>query len=203
MPQASEQEDREPTPADGDLTARLVDQFFRRWIWYVIPVVLLSAVGVRAAGNVAEPYEASGTLSASANPLVETPEVRGTSIGAFEPPAAGITRLINEQLRSDAFVEIVADGAGLRAALQSGEITPDLIRRQVGASAEGENLLSVQASWSDPDRPNRLERSSVIPSVVIDRLRELESFKLTQEDAIMQATLLELGRNGGCVSCKP
>ena len=42
---------------------------------------------------------------------------------------------------------------------------------------------------------------SVTPAAVIGRLHELERYKLAQEDAIMQATLLELCGNGGCVSC--
>ena len=53
----------------GDFTPRLVDQFFRRWFWYALPVVLLMAVGVRASQNVQEPFISSGTLSASENPL--------------------------------------------------------------------------------------------------------------------------------------
>ena len=133
----------------GDFTARLVDQFFRRWFWYALPVVLLMAVGVRASQNVQEPFISSGTLSASENPLVATPEVRGTSIGQFEPPASGIARLINEQLRSDSFVEIVAERAGLAAALDSEAITLDVIRQQVSVAPQGENLLTVRASWGD------------------------------------------------------
>jgi hypothetical protein len=89
------------------------------------------------------------------------------------------------------------------AALEDLVSSNDVEAYQDSEAKDDEAHQDSEASWSDPDRPNRLERSSVIPSVVIDRLRELERFKLTQEDAIMQATLLELGRNGGCVSCKP
>ena len=95
--------------AGSDFSVRLVDQFFRRWFWYVLPVVLLAFVGVRAANNVSQQYVSKGTFSASENPLVATPEVRGTTIGQFEAPASGIARLINEQLRSDAFVDVVVE----------------------------------------------------------------------------------------------
>ena len=144
-----------------DFTPRLVDQFFRRWIWYVLPVVLLAIVGVRAASNVSQDFVSRGTLSASSNPLVDTPEVRGGSIGAFESPAAGITRLINEQLRSDAFVEGIADRAGLASALESGLISTAVIRQQVSANAQGENLLTVQASWSDPETAFQLVDATI------------------------------------------
>jgi hypothetical protein len=133
-----------------DFSVRLVDQFFRRWFWYVLPVLLLALVGVRAANNVGQQFTSSGTLSASENPLVATPQARGTTIGQYEAPATGIARLINEQMLSDAFVDDVAKRAGLGDALTSGIITPDIIRQQVGASAQGQNLLAVQASWSDP-----------------------------------------------------
>ncbi|MET0911643.1 MAG: hypothetical protein ABWZ99_19410 [Ilumatobacteraceae bacterium] len=137
------------TAQNVDFSARLVDQFFRRWFFYVLPVVLLVLVGVRAANNVTADFSSQGTLSASANPLVETPEVRGGAIGQFEAPATGISRLINEQLRSDAFAREVAERAGLTAAIEQGLITLDTIRGRVSASPQGENLLTVSSSWGD------------------------------------------------------
>ena len=132
----------------ADLSTRLIEQFFRRWFLYSIPVVLLVVVGVRAANNVSAEFSSRGTLSASANPLVETPEVRGGTIGQFETPASGISRLINEQLRSDAFARVVAE-RGLMPAVEQGLITLDTIRGHVRAGPRGENLLTVSSSWGD------------------------------------------------------
>lgn len=140
---------------------RLVDQFFRRWYFYLLPVVLLVGLGVRAASNVNEEFVSNGVLSASANPLVDAPEVRGTTINPYESPAAGTSRLINEQMRSDSFIRQIAVGAGLESALDSGVITPEIVREQVYASAQGENLLTVRAAWGDPQTAFRLVESTI------------------------------------------
>ena len=177
-------------PRSSDFTLRMADQFFRRWFWFILPVVLLAAIGVRAVGNVSDQYVSAGTLNASENPLVTTPVVRGTTIGQFEAPAAGIARLINEQLRSDAFVEDVAARAGLEDALSSQLITPDIIRQQVGASTQGENLLTVEASWSDPQTSFLLVDSTIesyldliSETVAIDSEEAIQFWTGVQADA--------------------
>jgi hypothetical protein len=186
------------TTNGGDFSARLIDQFFRRWFFFVLPVIVFAAVGVRSSGNVSEEYETRGTLSASSNPLVESPEVRGSTIGAFESPAAGIARLINEQLRSDAFVETVAERAGLDQALSDEIITTDVIRQQVGAGAQGENLLAVRASWGDPETAYLLVDATInsyldllAETVAIDSLEAITFWSAVRSEAQARADTAE------------
>ena len=134
-----------------DLSARLVDAFFRRWALYLAPVVLFALIGAYVASTTPPDYESRGALNASANPLVEQPEIRGGDFGQYESPAAGTARLIDEQLRTDAFVDDVLARIGLDEAVATGSLDRDDFRQQVGASANGENILAVTARWGDPE----------------------------------------------------
>ncbi len=148
-------------PGSGDLAERLVDQFFRRWWLFALPLVLIAFVGVYVASGVTGDFVSRGRLSASANPLVEQPEVRGADIGAFETPAAGTARLINEQLRTDSFLDVVAARSGLSELIESGVLERAVIRNQVFAFADGENILTVQASWGDSTTAFQLVESTI------------------------------------------
>lgn len=133
----------------GTLTERLFDQFFRRWWLFLLPVVIIGAVGVYVASGFSGEFVSKGRLSASANPLVEQPVVRGNDIGAFESPAAGTARLINEQLRTDSFLDDVAARSGLGELIETGLLERDVLRNQLFAYQNGENILTVEAAWGD------------------------------------------------------
>jgi hypothetical protein len=139
----------EPT-SSNDFSERLVDGFFRRWYLYLIPVLLLTAVGVNNARTIVGDYVSYARLSATTNPYLSLPDVRGTELPFWEPPAEGTARLINDQLRTDAFIDEIAARAGLSGAVSSGLVTRDVIRSRVQASAAGQNNLSVSATWPDP-----------------------------------------------------
>jgi hypothetical protein len=132
-----------------DLSRRMFDSFFRHLPLYLIPILLFGALGTRTALNVSEDFVSEGTLSASANPLVSTPAIRTTELNDFESPAQGTARLINEQLRTDAFINNVAELAGLTDAIDAEVIDLDVIREQISAVEEGQNFLTVRATWDD------------------------------------------------------
>jgi bacterioferritin (cytochrome b1) len=140
----------------SDFTERLVDGFFRRWVLYILPVAMFVAIGVYAAGNITADYGSYARLSATSNPYLEQPTIRGTEIAFYESPADGTARLINEQLRTDAFIDDVASRADLTEAIAAGVITRVDIRNQLGASGAGQNTLQVNARWSDPETAFRL-----------------------------------------------
>ena len=145
----------------SDFSERLIDGFFRRWFLYAIPVVLFAGVGAASAQRITGEYSSYLRMSASTNPYVTTPVVRGTDIAFYETPASGSARLISEQLQTDLFVDDVADRAGLADALENGVITRDQIRSHVSAGAIGTNTLNVDASWDDPDTAFRLVNATI------------------------------------------
>lgn len=138
-----------PIGAPNDLSARLVDAFFRRWFLYLLPILVFGAFGVYSATGLTGQFSSYARLSATTNPFVSQPTIRGTELAYYESPAGGTARLINEQLQTDAFIDDVADRAGLTDALNAGLLTHGQIRQHIGASPVGTNNLSVSASWDD------------------------------------------------------
>ena len=181
-----------------DFSARLVDGFFMRWLWYVLPVVVLSIIGVTIAQGKDSEFVAEGTLSASVNPLVGQAEVRGITINNWETPASGTARLITEQLRTDAFLMDVAERAGVAELLRSGVITPAVLRKQVWATASGEAFLKVNAAWDDSQTAFLLVDATinayvdyVAETVASDSLEAITFYGKIEQAANVQADAAE------------
>ena len=91
----------------------------------------------------------------------------------FESPAQATARRINESLRTDEFVREVRTAAGVPA--DSLIVTVADVRESVWASAEGQNLLTVNASTLDPQLAQRLVQSTIdtfLQAVVDDQIRD-------------------------------
>ncbi len=149
------------TPSTNEFARRFVNTLFRRWFVVLIPIALFGAIGIVAAGNIAPEFQSSASMSASENPLVAQPEIRGTTLNNFESPAAGTARLINEQLGTDSFVDDIAERSGLAEAIADGRLTRDRIRTRVRAGANGDNVMSVVATWGDSATATSLVESTV------------------------------------------
>jgi uncharacterized protein involved in exopolysaccharide biosynthesis len=129
---------------------RMTDNLFRRLVWFVLPIVAMTVLGISQANKTVEVYQASGQLSASTNPLVPDQQVSGMTSQLFESPAGATSRIINERLRTDSFLTKVAAAAGLGASIESGLLDLNVIRSTVWASANGDSILSVNARTSNP-----------------------------------------------------
>lgn len=140
---------------------RSVDNLFRRGFWYLLPVVVLAVVGVSVARGLPTRYVADAGLSASTNPLVDRTLIRGAAIADWETPAAGTARLINEQLQTDAFIDEVAERAGLDGPIDSGVIGYDIVRDNLGARTSGSTHLRLVARWDDPVTAQLLVASTI------------------------------------------
>jgi hypothetical protein len=170
----------------------LTDNLFRRIGWYLLPVVVLTIVGFVQASHTLELFRASAGLSASANPLVPEQPVSGVSVGLWETPAGATSRLINERLRTDAFLREVADNAGLGDALDAGLVNLGVVRTSVWASANGDSILNVNAQWDDPQVTYDLVVATVneyqrfIADTVASDASEAESFYSSQLEHLKQ-----------------
>ena len=148
-------------PRSTGFALRLAENFFRRWYLYLLPIVLIAALGLRASSNITPSYESTAVLSAASNVFVSEQEVRGTDRNPFETAAQATARSINEQLFTDAFITGVAERAGLSEPVGADLLTLDDIRGAVGANATGDFLLTVTASWDDPETAFQLTNSTV------------------------------------------
>ena len=141
---------------------RILENFFSRWPLFVVPLLLVAAVGVYQATKLAVVYRSTGSLKVADNPLLSTlTAARGTDISFNETPSAATTRNINELLRTDEFVDTVAKGAGLDTALRTGTVSYQDIRSHVAAQSGGNKLLLVAATWSDAQTSYKLAKSAI------------------------------------------
>jgi hypothetical protein len=160
-----------PSSSASSLARRAVDNLFSRLGWFLVPVVLFAALGLSSATSIPSTYAAQGGLSAASNPFVGRTQVRGIVINDWETPAAGVARLINEQLRTDVFMSDVAERAGLGPALSAQLVTIDDIRENVGAGPSGQSNLVVGARWEDPAIAHALVEAII--EAYLDRVQEL------------------------------
>jgi uncharacterized protein involved in exopolysaccharide biosynthesis len=169
---------------------RLTDNLFRRFGWYLLPVIALTAIGVVQATNILQTYRSTATLSASSNPLVPEQQISGVSSQFYETPAGSTSRIINERLRTDSFLLDVADEAGLLPAVENGLVPIGVVRSSVWASAQGDSILSVNASWGDPQTTYALANAIInayqrfLADTVASDSAEAEAFYSTTLDAL-------------------
>ncbi len=140
---------------------RLADNAFRRQILFLIPVLLMGFVGLFIVSQAQPEFRSTAIVSASANPLFPDQQIRGTTLDYFETPAAGTARILNEQLLTDTFTIDVAERAGLSDAIDTGLVPLGVIRQHIWAARDGNTLLSVNATWGDPQTAFNLASATV------------------------------------------
>jgi capsular polysaccharide biosynthesis protein len=146
----------------GEIFAlRMAESFFRRWPLYLVPLVLLLSLGIFKAKGMPKVYESTGTLNVSSTTLLtDLTDVNNTD-SSFDSPAVKTARNIEERMASDSFAESVAEAAGVKSMLESGQMTLYQIRADVGASAAGDTLLLVTGRSGDPNLSQRLASSLI------------------------------------------
>lgn len=135
---------------------RMLDNLFRRLLWYVLPVVAFAAVGVIQAGNTLQLYKTSARLNAAGNPFVPDPARGVATPTGFETVAGALSRVINERIRTDDFTRSVATGAGLPDGTDL-----ENVRESIWASASGASIVTINATWEDPETSYLLAESTI------------------------------------------
>lgn len=181
-----------------DFSRRLIDNFFRRWYLYLLPVLLFGVFGAYAALQVTDEYQSGSVVDVSRNPLVEALEIRGTDIASFETPASGTARLIQEQLGTKSFLEDVATRAGLVPSLEAGLVSLGDVNGAISPRAQGASLLRVRATWDEPQMAAQLVAATIaayqdhLASVVAaDSLEAISFWEQELADAETELTAAE------------
>src|SRR4051794_4207746 len=109
-------------PSRGEQVRRrgfhMAEAFFRRWPLFILPIVLLPAVGVLQARKTVADFKSTGVMDVVNNPLLgDLGNLQPSGSSSLETPAAATARTIVELLGTDGFVDEVADRAGLKTAL--------------------------------------------------------------------------------------
>jgi uncharacterized protein involved in exopolysaccharide biosynthesis len=141
---------------------RLLENFFRRWWLYLLPIVLVAGFGLYKVKGMKDSFRSGGTVNvASATLLNELSDVRGNPSYGYDTPANATRNELLALLGTDQFATTVVGAAGLDDALASGQITLDTVRSSVTAYTTGSNLMRVVAVTESPVMSERLATAAI------------------------------------------
>jgi Mrp family chromosome partitioning ATPase/capsular polysaccharide biosynthesis protein len=145
-----------------NFTLRLLDTFFRRKWLYLLPLMFLVGVGLLNAATMERSYRSTGTLYVERETfLASLTAVRGGEVG-WDTPARHYNTKLAALLQTDAFIEEVADSAGVDAGdyASQGEMLFE-VRQAIVSWPAGTNLLRVAVDHPDAQTAHRLAQSVV------------------------------------------
>jgi hypothetical protein len=128
----------------------VLETFFRKPLLYLLPLILLTGLGVMTAMNASKEYRSTGVLNASQGSLLNDITEQSRSYG-FERPSTVTARNINNLLGTSVFLGSVIELADLNDEVESGVLTSDEIRGSISASASGDTLVAVSATTAVPE----------------------------------------------------
>lgn len=152
----------EPDGLTRRVVLNILEAFFRRPWLYLLPLLLMTGLGVASVLGSDQEFRSVGTINASSNTLLEDLTQAAQSPGyTWETPAAVTSRNVNELLRTREFLLIVAEEAGLTDAVTQSPVLLEDIRRWTSASADGDFLVRIAATTPDPELSERLASSTL------------------------------------------
>jgi uncharacterized protein involved in exopolysaccharide biosynthesis len=141
--------------------ARALHIFFGKPVRFLLPAILLTALGAYMAMSKPDQYQSSGVLTVSSETFLgELSQVR-TAETSFETPSTTVARQFNELMQTAAFAETVVEGAGLTTAPGPNQVDLAEIRASVYAISTGDSLLSIVATAEVPSRAQALAASGI------------------------------------------
>ena len=139
---------------------RLLETFFRRWWLYLVPFVLLCALGAATVATKKAAYRSVGSVYVASGTVIS--KLTGNDPGfGYDTPAAATAKQMNSQLQTDQFVKDVATRTGLDPLLTSQVLTVSKIRSWITSYAVGPNLLNVVVTTEDPTAAQRLAQATI------------------------------------------
>lgn len=130
---------------------RLLETFFRRWLLCILPLLLLTALGVLSVASSKGKYVASSIMYVESETLLTRLTGAGTNTNnVYQTPAQSANDRLRSLLGTDGFIKTVADKAKLNDAVASGVLTLGDIRAAIGTSPSSANTLRIAVAYDDP-----------------------------------------------------
>lgn len=136
---------------------RLLESWFRRWWLYIIPVILMLAVGVLLVFRAPSTYTASATLFIEDNSLLLslTNAPNPTERSWWQTPAEVVRNDYRELMQTEAFMRALIQNTNLetRAARSREDFFEALwyFRDSIQLHTPGNKLMIIMAETEDPD----------------------------------------------------
>jgi uncharacterized protein involved in exopolysaccharide biosynthesis len=140
----------------------ILEAFFRRPWLHLIPLILMVGVGISSVINMSKEYTSGGSLRATSGSVISdvTESANQTSFG-FESPASATAREINELLRTEAFVTLVAERSEIPLVEGQEALLKAIISASTSAFADGDQLVRVTATTDRPDLSELLATATI------------------------------------------
>lgn len=135
---------------------RILESYFRhRWL-YLLPIVLMTALGVVFVLLTKPTYTAKGVLYVETQSYLATlTDLRESGASWWTTPAESVNQEISELLQTDAFIRAIIQRTSLEEEMDGGSAVVDALieetRRNVWPSPLGNNQLQVNAVHEDPE----------------------------------------------------
>ena len=170
------------------IVVRLLETFFRRWYFYLVPFVAIVGLGLSNVSSTPTEFSSAGVITTSnASLLSELTEVGTRTPFTFETAASLTSRKISSLLGTDDFARRVAVGAGAGAALDSGAITLNSIRFSITTYPAGDELLTVKATTISAELSQRLAQSTI--DTYIDEVIDVELTQAKTAETVLKNRL--------------
>jgi uncharacterized protein involved in exopolysaccharide biosynthesis len=151
----------EPEGITRRVVLNILEAFFRRPWLHLLPLILMLALGAATALGGKEEFRSVGSLTATNESLLADITATNEAGSTFESAAENAAAQMNEFLRTEEFLDIVARGAGLETALEQGQVLRSQLRGAINAFADGDNLVRVSATTNNPELSQRLAQGTI------------------------------------------
>jgi capsular polysaccharide biosynthesis protein len=138
----------------------MLENFFRRWYLYLIPVVVLGALGLMSVSGSKSKFQSIGTFNVESTTVLSSLS-GGTDPGfGYDTPADATSKRINATLGTDQFIKDVLNRSGYTESLPVG-MSLGQVRSSISAFSNGANLVNVAATTTDPNLSQKLAASTI------------------------------------------
>jgi capsular polysaccharide biosynthesis protein len=152
----------EPEGITRRVMLNVLEAFFRRPWLHLLPLILMLALGAATVASMKPQFLSVGILRATNESLLNDITAANSNQGfAFESPATLHSNTINELLRTDEFIDQVAQAAEVSTAEAQLGVLRSAIRSSIGAFPDGDNLVRVTAKTDFPEDSERLAEATI------------------------------------------
>jgi uncharacterized protein involved in exopolysaccharide biosynthesis len=119
------------------------------------------ALGAATAFSATKEYESTGTITVVDSTVIGDLTQTGSTGFDFDTPATVTARNINEKLRTNEFLNLVADKLQVDSSEGEKALLRTTIADSVAATADGDQLVRVSATTERPDLSLRLAEATI------------------------------------------
>ncbi len=161
MPRLNADTSSQPEGITRRVVLNVLEAFFRRPWLHLLPLIVLTAVGVATAFNHDDRYRSVATMSSTNDSLLSDLTATNSTAFTFQSPAQRAASQLTILLGIDGFVDGIAQRADVRIGDQNGQLTIGEVRNAITTTVRSDTLVQVTAATLDSERSRKLADATV------------------------------------------